>query len=213
MAHHPSCQSSDDRYLYMPTRVLDVGVSDENIQDISNAPVKLVFSSDITDNRTYACLSHRWGPPGQTIVTKKATQENHRVGMEYRDLDVAYQDTVYTMRQLGVRYLCIDSLCIIQDDPEDWRAESASMAMIYNRGLFTLAMHCNSSRSLRRIEDPKRIVSDPSVSPPVYSRLSTTHVWEGHYRDHTFPLFTRAWVFQERLLSPRVIHFSKQEIS
>ena len=42
-----------------------------------------------------------------------------------------FQDAVLVTRMLGIQYLWIDSLCIIQDSPEDWQEQSALMGQIY----------------------------------------------------------------------------------
>jgi hypothetical protein len=137
----------------MPKRVLDLGVvSKENREVHLRAPIRLVESINIIGDRTYACLSHRWDSSGRTIITEQATYEKHRSGLRFEDLDLAYQDTVHIMRQLAVRYLWIDSLCIIQDNIGDWEAESKTMAMVYNRALFTIARQCDSNTSLRRLQ-------------------------------------------------------------
>jgi hypothetical protein len=117
------------------------------------------------------------------------------------------------MRRLCMRYLWIDSLCIIQDRTEDWESESKTMATVYNRALFTLARQCDSTTSLRCIPDDNHLVSDPSISPPIYARPAFTHLWDLRIENsERFQLAKRGWVYQERLLSPRTIHFSNKEI-
>jgi hypothetical protein len=207
--HHSSCQNPVDDVAYMPRRVLDLGVVGNEDREVhSKAPVRLVESINLTGDRTYACLSHRWDSSGRTIITEQATYEKHRNSLRFEDLDLAYQETVHIMRQLAMRYLWIDSLCIIQDNTEDWEAESKTMAMVYNRAFFTLARQCDSNTSLRCIPDLSHRVSDPFISPPIYARPVIRHIWDRS----AFLLSSRGWVYQERLLSPRTIHFSDQEI-
>jgi hypothetical protein len=194
----------------MPTRVLDLGVFDDGDLNVSlRAPLRLVESDHIIGERTYACLSHRWDPLSRIITTKQSTYKTHRVGIRFDDLGLVYQDTICIMRRLRIRYLWIDSLCIIQDSARDWELESRTMAMVYNRAFFTLARQCDSNTSLRCIPNKAYLVSDPSISPPIYARLSFKHLWH----NDTFPLLSRGWVYQERMLSPRFVHFSDEEIS
>jgi hypothetical protein len=212
MDHHSSCQISDDNHTYMPTRVLDLGVVDDGDLDISlRAAIRLVESINVTGERTYACLSHRWDTLGRTIVTEQATYEKHKDGIRFEDLGLAYQDTIHIMRRLGMRYLWIDSLCIIQDSARDWEVQSKTMAMVYNKALFTFARQCGSDTSLRCLQNKMFVVSNPSISPPVYARSRFEHWW--HPCFPRFPLTWRGWVYQERLLSPRVVHFSDEEVS
>ena len=200
----------------MPTRVLDVGLIDDGRLSVDNrAPVYLVDAIEITGDRTYACLSHRWNTSRKNIITEKATHEKHESGIEFQQLGLAYQDTVHILRRLGVRYLWIDSLCIIQDDKDDWETESKMMAKVYSSALFTLARHCDATTSLVRARHPAIVVSE-TISPPVYARAIIDHVWDfGGWASMVKhgTLLRRGWVYQERLLSPRVIHLTEHEIS
>lgn len=70
-------------------------------------------------------------------------------------LPQTFQDAIAVTHNLTIRYLWVDSLCIIQDDPQDWQRESSRMASIYgNAYLVFSATHaaqesqgCFSSRS------------------------------------------------------------------
>lgn len=125
---------------FMPSRVLDLGIVDDGALDSSaSASIRLVESSEIKGERTYTCLSHRWSPDGQTIVTKQSTYEKHKSAIAFQDLGTMYQDVVHVLRRLRVRYLWIDSLCILEDLVKDWRVESKTMAKVYSNALFTLA--------------------------------------------------------------------------
>ena len=42
-------------------------------------------------------------------------------------------------RQLGIRYLWIDCLCIVQDDPKDWEREAATMGEVYRNAYLTIS--------------------------------------------------------------------------
>jgi hypothetical protein len=46
-------------------------------------------------------------------------------------MPATFFDATIITRELGYRYLWIDSLCIVQDFLEDWEAESQNMGNIY----------------------------------------------------------------------------------
>jgi hypothetical protein len=208
---HPSCQTASDGEAYMPTRVLDIGTGDDASLDVSlRAPVKLVETARIVSGRLYVCLSHRWGSPGENIVTEKATYEDRKGGMAFCDLGTVYQDTVHILRRMGIRYVWIDSLCIMQDVAEDWLLESKAMAKIYSHAHFTLSRQCDATKSLTEHNSPY-LVTESSVLPAVYARAKIPHIWAWD-EDQYFPLLSRGWIYQERLLSRRVVHFSDHEI-
>ena len=71
----------------------------------------------------------------------KTTQGNldiHRDNMEFTSLPRTFTDAIIFTRKLGLKYLWIDSLCIVQDDQDDWHHEPGVMANIYENAVLTL---------------------------------------------------------------------------
>lgn len=107
--------------------------------------------------------------------------------------------------------------CIIQDDIIDWRHEGTKMASIYAHSYVTLAatMHPNAYGGLYTETSPASKMS-PLTILDGYDRPIVLYVQEDLDHDdfytESYPLMKRAWVFQERLLSPRTIHFTDQEL-
>lgn len=94
----------------------------------------------------YACLSYCLGADLDGVVTtKKANLQEHQAGIMISTLPKTVQDAATICLRLGIRYLWVDALCIIQDDAEDWKAESARMGDIFSRSHITLAAHRASS--------------------------------------------------------------------
>ena len=79
----------------------------------------------------YTTLSHCWGKK-HIVTTTKATLEQRKLEVPWLLLSRTFQDAITITRELGIRYIWIDSLCIIQDDKEDWERVSAKMAEIYS---------------------------------------------------------------------------------
>jgi hypothetical protein len=174
-------------------------------------------------------MSHCWGIPGSMrLTTTHATLDLRKAGIPWASIPCTFQDAMLFTRRLGVRYLWIDSLCIIQEDPIDWGIEAANMAEIYSGAHFTIAT-ANAKDSEDGLFHPltkKRYVKPLShFSSPLYrperekkeeERLVIYVKRLSHY-SHTelikYRLLTRAWVFQERYLSPRVIYFFKDELA
>ena len=104
----------------MPRRLLAVGSESIRLEDIS--PTQEI--------RPYVALSHRWG----TNETCKTTAGSSR---EWRltELPKTYRDAIDVTRNLGNDFLWIDSLCIVQDDPEDWKVEAPRMSIVYGNAI------------------------------------------------------------------------------
>ncbi|KAF2138415.1 uncharacterized protein K452DRAFT_216366, partial [Aplosporella prunicola CBS 121167] len=160
----------------LPTRVVDIGTFD-GMQDP-------LLKQTRGEKGTYIALSHCWGRK-QIIRTTKSTLETHKSRIKWSALSKTFQDAITTTRKLGIRYIWIDSLCIIQDDPQDWEIESTKMADIYEGAYLTIAATAAASG-----EDGLYKIPDTADAP----------------------LLSRAWVFQERILSSRVIHFGAEEM-
>lgn len=201
VSNHEACPPHEPRKL--PTRVIDVGRRD--------GIIKLVGGEDKVDR--YLCLSHCWGPQ-QIIITKKATLEQHKREIPPGQLSRTFTDAITITRSLGFDYIWIDSLCIVQDDPLDWERESANMASIYAGGHLTLAATRSSSgHGGLFTETPDFEVFGINAHDEeylLYFRRKIVH--ELAVGAKNFPLFDRGWVYQERILSPRIVHFGHYEL-
>jgi Heterokaryon incompatibility protein (HET) len=55
------------------------------------------------------------------------------------DLCKTFQDAVRLAHRFGIKYLWVDSLCIIQDDEEDWSLEAGKMSIVYGQSILHIA--------------------------------------------------------------------------
>lgn len=158
-----------------------------------------------------------------------------RNGIPFDALPRTFQDAISIARELDIKYIWIDSLCIIQDSPEDWRHESGLMASVYSNSYLNVAAtgSSNSSRaflssrnlthnsvpippiSVGEVRDEVVIFVRPSLSGVhmLYSTPSKPVNGAGDGNETAeAPLLSRAWVFQERHLAPRTLHFHPSEL-
>ncbi|RSM20689.1 hypothetical protein CDV31_000376 [Fusarium ambrosium] len=130
------------------------------------------------------------------------------------DLPFTFHDAIRLCRNLGIRYIWIDSLCIIQDSKKDWLKESSNMGKVYEYSFCNIAATSASS-----VQGGLYSWRDSHLITPHTTRIN----WKGHEGEYIFFLDShwfesisrahlngRGWVFQERLLSPRTLHFSSQ---
>lgn len=88
---------------------------------------------------SYTALSHRWG--AANTIPRATTSNISSLGrnIEWSSLSKTFQDAIDVSYGLGISYIWIDSLCIIQDSKEDWETEAAKMAPIYENAALVLS--------------------------------------------------------------------------
>jgi hypothetical protein len=199
--------------------VLDLGLS-TNADDYTG---DLKLREALDKRSLYFCLSYCWGT-SQLFKTTSATLEEHLNKICWSSLPKTYRDAVVFTRRMGVQYLWIDSMCIIQDNQEDWEVESATMCSIFQNATLVLAATASSDAhggcfsSVPSHSWHQKVWGEPDdADHNVYLRKQISHgpfVQPGYYDEDNsrVPLLKRGWVYQERLLSPRILHFLPGEL-
>jgi len=248
----------------LPTRVLDLGEGPGSHS--------ITLFESLGRHGRYLALSHCWGLSSR-IKTKKRTIEAHKRGISFSTLPKTFQDAIATARMLSIRYLWIDTLCIIQDDVTDWEIEASKMGEVYSKSYLTIAASSSMDDAdgvfpsmAFRLNESKWVSSDTtshgrpgthSVIPDMYPKEGSvrptylitddsalfTYTTAGEqsgiflspewmpcsrksapliYRIGEFglsfdpllsePLSERGWTLQERLLSPRSIHYGTHQM-
>ena len=206
---HSSCPGFQP--LQMPSRVLDVGT--EQLPET----LKVVETSGL-QVAPYIALSYCWGPiPSLTALTQNIQRLKQNV--EYEDLPRTLQDAVRTCRELRIRYLWVDALCIIQDDPIDSAQVISSMPQIYSQACITIsASRAQGShigflgeRTLRDLVlEPDRIFKLGYIYPN--GELGSLIFYGLVINTRPEPIEERGWTLQEKLLSARILRYGPQAL-
>jgi hypothetical protein len=215
--HHECSQQGPS---ILPTRLLDIHPS-------KGVNVRLIESRSLTNVR-YIALSHCWGS-GRPLVLTRALYHRFRNRINILDMPATFRDAVELCRRLKVRYLWIDSLCIIQDDVQDWAREARAMASVYTGAYLTISASLSASDSEgflweRPIDDlvttigmfnQEGCVSDIAVQmcDSYKEGLNTRNLVSGvRSVADTEPISLRAWTMQERFLSRRKLLFCHDQV-
>jgi len=206
---------------WLPTRLLDVSLSVETstVKLIMPASSPGAFASDMQ----YLTLSHCWGAWGGAelpVLTTKNLDERLTKGLPVSLLPQTFQDAVEVARWFKVRWLWIDSLCIIQDSDDDWRREAVMMYDVYKNALLNIS--ANDSPDARwgcfRERHPLAVMPMQLGFPEGPNNNNNKNFILIPDTNAIFdsvneaPLAKRGWVFQERQLSRRVLHFTSSEL-
>lgn len=200
LLNHVNCCSYTVQEL--PTRVIDVG-------DTVNKPRLVETLSE--ERGAYCALSYCWGQI-QTFTTTLATVEDRRNGFSVEELPNTIRDAVLLARELNIRYIWVDSLCIIQDSAADWVYEASRMCAVYTNAVITFAaldspasetglFIAGRGRSCISLKEDwgqvyARVHSHSGLDDPRATRSDGTAAGVLH---------TRGWCLQEIALSTRIL--------
>lgn len=159
----------------------------------------------------YATLSYCWGLEPFTML-KPETYDAFMKAISAPDLPKTFRDAIDIARQIGMSYIWIDALCIIQGDSTDWQREAGQMRHVYGGSYLNIAATTATSAHQGCLQEPAR------YNRGVHVRVTTSQPSTGMrclyiHADHSnittnSPLARRAWAFQEKLLSPRTLYCS-----
>lgn len=208
-------QEYSDRLLEelpsLPSRVIDVGIS-------SSLPHIMINTQNM--RAQYSTLSHCWGG----TVTHKLTIEtldSFQHALPFTDLPANFQDAITISRELGIHYLWIDSLCILQDSQDDWIREANNMGNIYQYSSLTISattasgsnigiLGRSSARELEPAPTTLRVFADDEIEVKIERQDPQEEDLKGLHIDSA--LMTRGWTLQESVLSPRQLFYGARQI-
>lgn len=206
LSSHTECKPPEDQHL--PTRLLFLSSKLNK--------VKLCHSVGIDQQQNYATLSHSWGS-AKFLTLLKSNLETFQQEIPLEALSKTFLDAIDVARFLGFQYLWIDSLCIVQDDEDDWAKESTLMCAVYGSSSLNLAASGARDGSSVGFLHPR--TSHWRTQIPLTTATEQTarkHV-EIYKKDVEWKLRSnelseRGWVVQERILAHRTVHFTDQQI-
>ncbi|KAM3075780.1 hypothetical protein ACMFMG_007907 [Clarireedia jacksonii] len=206
IADHQFC--CDNQGSMVPTRLLDVGTAERPY-------VRLIETS--SEHKKYIALSYCWGKVKQTTTIGenfKAFKSNIKESM----LPATIRHAIKATRELQVRYLWVDALCIIQDSKDDWISESLKMADVYGSAYLTIiasrapGVHEGFLQPRTDTELSFGSTNEGGSQRTVYLISDQCSVKKSLHEFESTPVGNRAWCFQERRISGRKVHFREDQL-
>jgi len=201
---HEICKSR--KSVYVPNRLVSTAPGRHHIRT----------KDDFQANPDYATLSHCWG--STTFLTLlRENLELFRRQIPADALSQTIQDAMATAYHVGLAWIWVDTLCILQNDEQDWQREAAAMASVYGSSSLNLSAAgahnghegCFYPRPAHWVcqldldTDGTGANAVPKIAVPysLYDRCLGS-----------MPLLKRGWALQERLLAARTLHFAATEL-
>jgi len=222
MKHHAFCHMGisgrrfDDnpQTTILPDRVIHVG---------SASVVPHLLETNGKRDR-YVAMSYCWEPPAEPGKHPFRLIRGNKADLEQRlllhELPLTLQHAIDFTRRLGMSYIWIDRLCIVQDDEDDWSTHANQMCFIYERASLTITALAASTRDeglylprqerasvrVRCATRGRDLGGVMHIAPRLdrraaFSRELSSSRWD-----------TRGWTFQERLLSRRIVYFGRHQL-
>jgi len=205
---HKCCRKTE----FLPSRLLD-------IRDLDRIELRELADDQGTGrhhgHKMYAALSHCWGTSPRKFLTTKATLSWMKSGFPLSsDVPQTFSDAIIVARSLGIPYLWIDSLCIIQDDVSDWAVEASRMANVYSNVYLTIAAVDAGDDNDGFLKPRPSLYAKVEITSPI-GEVCPLYLHREHIRNSSLdsPLFRRGWVLQEQFLPRRTVCFSADKIS
>ncbi|KAK1240155.1 hypothetical protein MKX08_007597 [Trichoderma sp. CBMAI-0020] len=207
----------DKAELPLPKRLIDVG---------NGAAPRLIETHTRWWQRhtpKYVALSYCWGPvTPQTLKTETTSLADRIREIPWNLFPKTIRDAILVTKALGLRYLWVDSLCIIQDDRNDWAIESSKMSDVYRNAYVTIIPFDSRSCDDGFLSRPKAPTADLLVQSAIC--LSVKGAIRLEAREESaigkMPVNflnrsswrSRGWTFQEEQLSRRKLYFGRDRV-
>ena len=224
---HRRCRETGAKPL--PDRAILVGAAGDDPR---------LIESTSGSQEAYIALSHRWGG-NVPLQLEKNKLEDFKKCIPFSTIPRTFQHAITICRALGVKYIWIDSLCIIQDSKEDWDVQGSKMDQVYANCLLTLSADSavngeagfldtiqrqNLLKKTRKLAYRGPAGGKAELFVRSSRAFGSTGGFGRHYDsgDSKLPqnlveqgsyLMRRGWVLQETFLPGRIIHFLPDEVT
>ena len=207
---------------YVPERLIDVRPEMPRLT-LRQDHVPSHCSSGIK----YTALSYCWGSGENQATTTAATLAGRQAGIIETELPLVVRDAIQVTRALGIPFLWIDALCILQDDPSDWNRQCTEMHNIYGSAQVTLCAANSRSCDEGILRQTGRTVRIPFQSNRIPDATGSFLIlYKGLVSNFTPALVlgylcsdtdgsrwdSRGWVFQEKVLSTQRLMFGARDL-
>ena len=203
--NHKSCRVKDVNVR--PTRLLEI--LDQNT-------ARVILTQEEVCSMGYATLSHCWG---KSIPLRLLTSNilELQTSVEITRFPASYREAIMVCRRFGLKYLWIDSLCIVQDSTDDWEREAAAMTNVYGNSMLNICTAGAAESSEPSFASRDVAIISPAEFQARWGGQDSKTILLRHTNAYQMevsssPLFQRAWVVQEVMLASRLLVLAENQL-
>jgi hypothetical protein len=201
---HKDCRGLGHKLQpFSPKRLVEIATDNNG----GSFTWRIVSGADI-GNVPYLSLSHCWGSSDHKRLLKKNQMEFSEPS-NYSNLPKSFRDAFSISFSLSFRFIWIDSLCIIQDDDEDWKTQASMMGAIYRNASCNIAASSavgGNGGCFATKKKPEEITLYAGRHRPIEYEINSGLPYYNDIVDA--PLNQRGWVLQERFLARKQLSFA-----
>lgn len=162
----------------------------------------------------YAALSYKWGDAKQYLTLQKEFSDLQIEGaLACRPLPATVRDAITLTREIGLDYVWVDALCIIQDSATHKAAQIGQMHLVYGCAAVTIvaASSADANDGMAGVSGKPRDIVQASTTIDGLRLLPRTcflgRIMNGSEYN------TRAWTYQESSLARRILYVTSRGVS
>lgn len=225
-SYHTKCQSGSKEAPWYPTRLVEI---------MDSGRARVIETSETMPNGTYTTLSHCWGESRMFTATINNIESLKRQ-IPLLDLPQTFRDALQFSNSIGISYIWIDSICIIQDSMKDWEFESRTMLRVYQHaecnlaaavsedshgGLFSQRDHAllpsgwfESENNITELKGLHCAIPQTGHADLWDNYVSRSMYWKDEFEKEIglSRLLGRGWIYQERAASNRIVAFGRDQV-
>lgn len=198
------CKARSASSRFVPTRLVDISGPPES-------PMKVIETKHTSVRSPYATLSHCWGAGTFVRLLPETTKQYiYGEGVPWHMLTKNFQEAIEVARYVGIEYIWIDSLCIIQGPKGDFGTEGGLMHQVYRNSYCNIAIvdSADSTGGAFRERDPGDVATvvyqpEHGAKASVFGekpwRVVAADIYESELMNTK--LYVRGWVFQGKNIS------------
>ncbi|CAG9987550.1 unnamed protein product [Clonostachys byssicola] len=203
LGSHKECAKAG---RFVPPRLLQVD---------SAGNFRLVLKDDVKHGARYATLTHCYATDDNTTRLIHSTSKQFLSSQPLSILPSSYRDAFTLVQRMGLQYLWVDRLCVLQDSKSDLAAHENARKDIYVNSFLGIGAAGSSSPAsgLFFERDPDCIVANDNQFYTANDGTVIPLSGEPRLQRINFldePLSRSANALEARFLTPRMVHFGSK---